>query len=218
VASRSRADVWRRSVATRQGVRRLSLTAVLLCQLSLPTLAAAERAPDAPPTAPTYAFSAQDLMLLPGDYDVSVADTSLQAGFGAGLELSVEVYALSGVDLGAQAWMLRRDSDDPWLDTSTLSHLGVHAGPMLVRTRDVQLSAVALVGYHVVSFEDAEELTTGLGVGVLACVSLRVLHWVWVRAQLGLLAQPLGGHDASDVTLPPTGLVGFGFSLANPTP
>ena len=186
----------------------------LLAWLSaaLPAMHAA--ADDARP--PVVTVSMLGTWMLPGAYDVSVAETSLDAGPAAGLALQVDTVLLAPFSIGAQALVLQRDSDDPLLSHSTVSHVGGQVGALFVVHDAVLLGAAALVGLQSVAFSDAEALTQGLGLGLIGHASVRMPHWLWLRAQVGMLWQPTGGQDATDVTMPPTPFFGLGLLLGVP--
>jgi len=185
---------------------------LVLCGAMLHTTPSA--ADDARP--PSVTVSLLDTLMVPGDYDVSVAETSLKAGLAAGLAVSVDVLMLSPLELGAQALVLQRDSDDPQLAHSTLVHVGGHAGAAFVLREGVVLGAAALIGMDSLDFRDAETLTTGLGLGLAGHADVRLYRWVWLRGQVGALWQPFGGQAASDVTMPPTPFFGLGLALGVP--
>ena len=159
-----------------------------------------------------------DTLMLAGDYDVSVADRSLRAGPAGGAGLSVDFLGLSPLQLGAQALVFQRDSHDAQLSPSTLTHLGAHVGAAFVPRADLMLGAALLVGAQTLDFDDADTLTTGLGLGLVGDVGVRLYGALWLRGQVGLLWQPIGGNDATDVTMPPTPFFGLGTALALPAP
>ena len=184
-----------------------------LCSATLPPTPA--EADDERP--PVVVISMLDTLMLAGNYDVSIADASLRAGQAAGLGLFADVLALAPLELGAQALVLQRDSDDPQLAHSTLMHFGGHAGAAFMLRDGVLLGAAVLVGADTLAFRDAETLTTGLGLGLVGHADVRVYRCLWLRGQVGALWQPYGGHRATDVTMPPSPFVALGLALGVPT-
>lgn len=155
-------------------------------------------------------------VLAAGDYAVSVADQELRASTGIGVGLSAELLDPGVFGGGLTLSFLRRPSDDIYLSDTLLTHLGLQAGPRVLIGDRLLLGASAMVGLHVLSFRDAEELSFGLGAGAAGLVEVRMTDVLWLKAQLGVLSQPLGGHAASDVTFAPTPLAILGFSVLLP--
>ena len=120
-----------------------------------------------PPPPPVVVISMLDTLMLAGDYEVSIADASLRAGPAAGLALFAEGLAFAPLELGAQAMVLQRDSEDPQLAHSALMHFGAHAGAAFMLRDGVLLGAAALIGVDRLDFDDAEASTTGLGGGLV---------------------------------------------------
>jgi hypothetical protein len=166
---------------------------------------------------PAVVLSMLDTLLLAGDYEVSIADASLRAGPAAGLALFADGHVLAPLELGVQALVLQRDSDDPQLAHSTLMHFGGHVGAAFMPRDGVLLGAAALIGVHKLDFRDAQATTTGLGLGLLGHADVRLYECLWLRGQVGALWQPTGGHRATDVSMPPTPFFGLGFALGFPT-
>ena len=130
--------------------------------------------------------------------------------------LSREWALGDGGRAGLTIAVLRRPSDDRSLSDTLLTHLGVEAGPRWLVTRGLLLGVSGLLGLHVLSFRDADEVSLGLGAGGAGLVEVRMTEAVWLYAQLGVLAQPSGGHEATDVTFAPTPLAIVGFSAMLP--
>ena len=95
--------------------------------------------------------------------------------------------------------------------------IGAHAGAAFMLRDGVLLGAAALIGVDRLDFDDAEASTTGLGLGLLGHVDVRLYQCLWLRGQVGALWQPTGGHRTTDVTMPPSPFFGLGFALGIPT-
>jgi hypothetical protein len=158
----------------------------------------------------------QSWLLAAGDYSISVAGEDLRASTGVGVGLLAELLDVDLFGAGLTFAVLRRPSDDRSLSDTLLFHLGVQAGPRFLVTHGLLLGVSGLLGLHVLSFRDAEETSVGLGAGGAGLVEVRMTEAVWLYAQLGVLAQPSGGHDATDVTFAPTPLAMIGFSALLP--
>jgi hypothetical protein len=76
----------------------------------------------------------------------------------------------------------------------------------------IVLGISAVLGAQMLVFDDASDYTFGAGVGLLGDASVSLFRGFALTIQLGWIAQPLGGNDATDIHIPPSFIGGLGFA------
>lgn len=165
------------------------------------------------PRRPVAAFAVMTHWLFPTHYAVQPADLELQTGPGAGALWSLELLAFSGWEMSVRLSSIVRDSDDGRLAPSNQHHLSLAAGPAIQWNDWLMTSLLGTLGGQLIAFRDTSDLSLGWLVGGVFKLSVAIVPSVWARAELGLSAQPSGGHGAIDIHTPLGTYVGLGFAL-----
>jgi hypothetical protein len=180
---------------------------VLGCALLFANVALAQSEPS-----PLAHLTVLGHWMAPGAYDVAVSDTSAETGIGGGMSLAVGFWPIEHLNLGMQAFRMVRAERGGEVGASSLTHLGAHAGWSWLFGDRVLLGVTALLGWNLLLFQDADEPTHGLGVGLLGDLNVFLIRGFAITGQLGLIGQPLGGNDATAIHIPPSFVAGLGFA------
>jgi len=153
----------------------------------------------------------------PSAYYVEASRTDLHAGSGAGLGVELRWIDSDSWSIDAQLMTVRRLSDDAMVSRSRLYAISVGLTRRFILSDRFEARIGARGGPTWVLFDDADAVTTGLGLTALAMFQVKLLGPVWLELLGGGFGQPWGGNGVTDIRIAPTPFFAVGIAGRAPS-